>query len=97
MVPLSLGQEDEARMSIRVPELADMAPVPQSDGHCRVVAIAYREAMDYFCALYAVIALALFASPLRPITSTLATILAMRQMLAGCDGKQFLIHYNHVP
>jgi hypothetical protein len=73
MVSLSLGQEDEARMSIRVPELADMAPVPQSDGHCRVVAIAYREAMDYVCALYAA-SLALFASPPMLVTSTPTTL-----------------------
>jgi hypothetical protein len=38
----SSGEEDGARMSAGARELADMAPVPQSDRACPVVAIACR-------------------------------------------------------
>jgi hypothetical protein len=47
MAQLSTGEEYGAWMSAGIPELADMAPVPRSNGPCH-----FREAMEYFRALY---------------------------------------------
>jgi hypothetical protein len=47
MAQLSTGEEYAVWMSAGIPELADMAPVPRSNGPCH-----FREAMEYFRALY---------------------------------------------